>query len=38
MEAVAFTEKIFREFLYKAALAESNGIVRLEVEVATSVH
>jgi hypothetical protein len=37
-ETIAFTEKTFEECFYKAAIAESNGNVRLEVKVANSVH
>jgi hypothetical protein len=38
MEAIAFTEETFGECFHKAALAKSNGNVRLEVEIANSVH
>jgi hypothetical protein len=37
-EKMAISEKTFRECLYKAAIAEPNGNVRLEVKVANSVH
>jgi hypothetical protein len=37
-ETIAIAEKTFRECLYKAAIAESNGNVRLWVKVANSVH
>jgi hypothetical protein len=37
-ETIAFTVKTFRERLYKATIAESNGNVRLEIKVANSVH
>jgi hypothetical protein len=37
-ETIAFTEKTFTEFLYKAAIAESNDDVQLEVKEANSVH
>jgi Tfp pilus assembly major pilin PilA len=42
-EAIAFMEKSFRDYLYKAAMAkaamaESNGNLRLEVKVANSIH
>jgi hypothetical protein len=37
-ETIAFTEETFRDGLYKAAIAESNGNARLEVKVANSVH
>jgi hypothetical protein len=33
-----FTEKTFREYLYKAAIVKSNGNLRLEVKVANNVH
>jgi hypothetical protein len=37
-DKIAFKEKIFREYLYKAAIAELNGNVRFEVKIANSVH
>jgi hypothetical protein len=37
-ETIAFTDKTFRQSLYKARFAESSGILGLEVKVANSVH
>jgi hypothetical protein len=37
-ETIAFTEKTFRKGLCKAAIAESNGNLRLEIKVANSEH
>jgi hypothetical protein len=37
-EKIAFTEETFIECLYKAAIAESNDNVRLEVKIANSVY
>jgi hypothetical protein len=37
-ETIEFTEETYTDCLYKAAIAESNCNVRLEVQVANSVH